>query len=64
MYFEQPSDFYHKMRDLSNITYRELDKVIQLVNDVDNNVYNGDIGYIEKITSYPKKTMEINFFEA
>jgi hypothetical protein len=21
MYFEQPSDFYHKMRDLSNITY-------------------------------------------
>lgn len=56
-----PYDDMKKELNLSNITYRELDKVIQLVNDVDNNVYNGDIGYIEKITSYPKKTMEINF---
>ena len=29
--------------------YREYDKVLQLVNDPDNNVYNGDIGYIEEI---------------
>ena len=31
------------------IIYREYDKVLQLVNDPDNNVYNGDIGYIENI---------------
>ena len=31
------------------IVYRECDKVLQLVNDPDNNVYNGDIGYIEDI---------------
>lgn len=31
------------------VIYRECDKVLQLVNDPDNNVYNGDIGYIEDI---------------
>lgn len=31
--------------------YREGDKVIQLVNDVDNNIFNGDTGYIKKIIS-------------
>ena len=35
-----------KFRD---VTFREYDKVLQLVNDPDNNVYNGDIGYIEDI---------------
>lgn len=34
---------------IKNVTYREYDKVLQLVNDPDNNVYNGDIGYIEDI---------------
>ena len=29
--------------------YREKDKVLQLVNNPDNNVYNGDIGYIKDI---------------
>jgi len=29
--------------------FREKDKVLQLVNDPDNNVFNGDIGYIRKI---------------
>ena len=28
----------------------QKDKVIQLVNDLDNNVFNGDIGFIERIT--------------
>ncbi|MDE6284541.1 MAG: ATP-dependent RecD-like DNA helicase [Bacilli bacterium] len=32
-----------------DIIYRESDKVLQLVNDLDNNVFNGDIGYIESI---------------
>ena len=37
--------------------YREQDKVLQLVNDVDNNVFNGDIGYIKRIVSinHPRK---------
>lgn len=30
--------------------YKVGDKVLQLVNDADNNVYNGDIGFIENIT--------------
>lgn len=46
---------------IGNIIYRENDKVIQLVNDVDNNVFNGDIGYIERVNSYPKKSIIINF---
>ena len=42
---------------MSDVTYREGDKVLQLVNDPDNNVFNGDIGYIESIIT--KKTTEI-----
>jgi len=42
--------------------YRINDKVIQLVNDVDNNVFNGDIGYIENIYTEDGKTVvEINY---
>ena len=38
------------------------DKVIQLVNDVDNNIYNGDIGYIDSIKYEGKKlVVEINY---
>ena len=32
-----------------DVTYRENDKVLQLVNDPDNNVFNGDIGVITSI---------------
>ncbi len=46
---------------IGNTIYRENDKVIQLINDVDNNVFNGDIGYIERVNSYPKKSIIINF---
>ena len=35
--------------------YRVGDKVIQLINDVENNVFNGDIGYIKRIDSIDKK---------
>ena len=35
--------------------YKVNDKVIQLVNDVENNVYNGDIGYIKEIKTVDKK---------
>ena len=32
-----------------DITYREGDKVLQLLNDLEKNVFNGDIGYIKEI---------------
>ncbi len=32
-----------------DVVYRENDKVLQLVNDLEHNVFNGDIGYIERI---------------
>ena len=35
--------------------YKIGDKVIQLINDVENNVFNGDIGYIEDINTIDKK---------
>jgi len=38
--------------------FREGDKVIQLVNDVDNGVFNGDIGYIESII-HNKSLLEV-----
>ena len=34
---------------VGDIIFRQYDKVLQLINDPDNNVYNGDIGYIEEI---------------
>lgn len=39
---------------LGEVIYREGDKVLQLVNDPDNGVFNGDIGYIKKIVSKSK----------
>ena len=39
---------------LSEVTYRVGDKVLQLVNDPDFNVYNGDLGYISDIISSTK----------
>ena len=42
--------------------YREQDKVIELVNDVDNNIFNGDIGYIKRINSnHGKPEISIDF---
>ncbi len=34
-----------------SIIYREYDKILQLVNDVDKNIFNGDIGFIKKINN-------------
>ena len=41
-----------------DIVYRENDKILLLENDIDNNVFNGDIGYISKID---KNTISIDF---
>ena len=46
------------------VTYREGDKVLQLQNNPDNNVFNGDIGYIRKISkknSHNKDLVLIDF---
>lgn len=37
-----PSSKNKKEIKIRNVTFRECDKVLQLVNDPDNNVYNGD----------------------
>ena len=45
-----------------DVIYRENDKVLQLVNNPDCNVYNGDIGYIEAIqekNGLNKKQLEV-----
>lgn len=41
-----------------DVVYRENDKVLQLVNDLEKNVFNGDIGYIERIVG---NKITINF---
>ena len=46
---------------IRGVTYREGDKVIQLINDVDNNIYNGDIGIIETIITNTKTIMIVNY---
>ncbi len=42
------------------IIYREGDKILQLVNDSDNGISNGDLGYIESIVSSHKSKSKKN----
>lgn len=44
-----------------DVIYREEDKVLQLTNMPDENVYNGDIGIIKEIKTSPKKEIIIDF---
>ena len=46
---------------VGDILLREEDKVIQLTNMPDDNVYNGDIGLIYRINSLGKKEIHIDF---
>ena len=52
-----PKSDNKKESKVGDITYRIGDKVLQLVNDPDNNIFNGDIGYISSISTVmsPKK---------
>ncbi len=43
------------------IIYKENDKILQLNNDSNKNVYNGDIGYINEIINGKKNEMIVNF---
>lgn len=44
-----PADIKKLEIKYGDVIFRENDKVLQLVNDPDNNVFNGDIGVIDKI---------------
>ncbi len=46
---------------VGDVLYREEDKVIELTNMPEENVYNGDTGIIEKITTGSKKEIHINY---
>lgn len=46
---------------IRDIVYRENDKVLQLVNDVDNNIFNGDTGYIKRIINGKNPSIEVDF---
>ncbi len=60
-----PKSKDRKENKVGDITYRVGDKVLQLVNDPDNNIFNGDIGYISSIGtimgSKNKDVFTINF---
>ncbi len=60
-----PHDKDKKEAKVGDVIYRVHDKVLQLVNDPDNNIFNGDIGYISSIDTIinPKKkeVFTINF---
>ena len=43
------------------VTFRENDKVLQLTNMPDDNIFNGDIGIINKISNKPKELL-VNFY--
>lgn len=46
---------------IRDIVYREKDKVLQLVNDIDNNIFNGDVGYIKRIINGPNPSIDIDY---
>ena len=53
--FFNPKDESKKEIVYGYVTYRENDKVLQLINNPDCNVFNGDIGYIRKIEKIKDK---------
>jgi len=58
-----PESSSKKQITIGTTVFREKDKIINLVNNVENNIFNGDIGYITKIN--PKKSdeiMEVDFY--
>lgn len=55
-----PKDPDKKETKYGDVIIRENDKVLQLVNDPDNNIFNGDIGYIRRIDTITKpKKMDV-----
>lgn len=58
--FNPKSDKKREIK-IGDITFRVGDKVLQLVNDPERGIYNGDIGYIDSIVSVNNtKTLNVN----
>lgn len=57
--FNPPSEKKNELV-LTEVIYRVGDKVLQLVNDTENNVYNGDLGYITDIIDSKKSSSKKN----
>lgn len=45
----------------NGVIYRQDDKVLQLVNNIEENIFNGDIGKILRIENKKSKTMTVDF---
>ena len=56
-----PTDSSSREYKIGDALFRENDKVIQLTNLPEENVYNGDIGYIKRMMLAPKKEIYIHF---
>ena len=54
-----PKDETKNEIKMGEVIYREFDKILQLENRVDDNVFNGDVGIIESIE---KGTMYVDFY--
>ena len=54
--FNPSSDSKNEIK-YGDVIYRENDKILQLVNMPDDNVYNGDIGVIKNILKIDRKTI-------
>lgn len=52
-----PTDFEKREISYNSIIYREGDKIIILNNDMEKNIFNGDIGIIKKIVKEGKETV-------
>lgn len=49
--------------EIGPVTFRVGDKIINLINNVEENIFNGDIGYISEINkSNPNEFMKIDFY--
>ena len=56
-----PKEKNKKELNVGEVTFKEGDKVIQLTNMPEENIYNGDIGIIDKIVTSPKKEITIDY---
>lgn len=56
-----PKDKSKKELVVGEVIFREGDKVIELTNMPDENIYNGDIGIISQIVTQPAKKITIDF---
>ena len=56
-----PKDKSKKELVVGEVIFREGDKVIELTNMPDENIYNGDIGIISQIITQPAKKITIDF---